>query len=72
MMNIREFFENLYNNAQNDFQFDEVVNYENAVYDKDDKDFEEWARENDIDLTVRDKRTGELVVTLWSWDMCDE
>ena len=72
MMNIREFFQNLYDNAQDDFQFDEVVNYENAVYDKDDEDFEEWARENNIDLTARDERTGELVVILWGWDMCGE
>lgn len=72
MMNIREFFQNLYNNAQDDFQFDEVVSYENNVYEMDDEDFETWAQINGVDLTAWDERTGELVVTLWSWDMCGE
>lgn len=72
MMNIREFFQNLYENAQDDFQFDEVVSYENNVYEMDDEDFETWAQMNDVDLTARDERTGELVVTLWGWDMCGD
>ena len=72
MMNIREFFQNLYDNAQDDFQFDEVVSYENNVYEMDDEDFETWAQMNDVDLTARDERTGELVTTLWSWDMCGD
>lgn len=72
MMNIREFFQNLYDNAQDDFQFDEVISYENNVYEMDDEDFETWAQMNGVDLTARDERTGELVVTLWGWDMCGD
>ena len=37
-----------------------------------DFDFEEWAEEHDVDLDAIDERTGERVVTLWSWDMCGE
>ena len=69
MMNIREYFENLYKLAGLDE--DKVAELENEVYEMDDEDFEAWAQANNIDLSARDEKTGELVVTLWSWDMCD-
>ena len=72
MMNIREYFENLHNLTTNDEEFDNVLELENTVYEMEDEEFESYCRENGIDLTVRDERTGELVVTLWSWDMCGE
>lgn len=73
MMNIREYFENLYKLAGlDDDKFDEVSELENEVYEMDDEDFETWAQVNNIDLSARDEKTGELVVTLWSWDMCGD
>lgn len=72
MMNIREYFDNLRNLTTTEEEFDNVLELENTVYEMDDEEFESYCDENGIDLTVRDDRTGELVVTLWSWDMCDE
>ena len=37
-----------------------------------DFDFYVWADEHGVDLDAIDERTGERVVTLWSWDMCGE
>lgn len=72
MMNIREYFDNLRNLTTTEEEFDNVLELETTVYEMDDEEFESYCDENDIDLTVRDDRTGELVVTLWSWDMCGE
>ena len=72
MMNIRKYFDNLRNLTTNEEEFDNILELETTVYEMDDEEFESYCNENDIDLTVRDDRTGELVVTLWSWDMCDE
>lgn len=72
MMNIREYFDNLRNLTTNEEEFDNVLELENTVYEMDDEEFESYCRDNDIDLTVRDNRTGELVVTLWCWDMCGD
>lgn len=72
MMNIREYFDNLRNLTTNEEEFDNVLELENTVYEMDDEEFETYCHENGIDLTVRDDRTGELVVTLWGWDMCGE
>ena len=72
MKNIREHFENLRNLTTNEEELDNILELENIVYEMDDEEFESYCHENDIDLTVRDERTGELVVTLWGWDMCGE
>lgn len=69
MMNIREYFENLY--ALAGLDEDKVAELENEIYEMNDEDFEMWAQANNIDLSARDEKTGELVVALWSWDMCD-
>ena len=69
MMNIREYFEHLYNTTEN---VDDIIELEQEVYDMDDDEFELYCKSNDIDLTVVDDTTGELVVTLWAWDMCGE
>lgn len=72
-MNIREYFHNLYQQAGLDEdKFDEVIELENKIYEMNDEDFETWAQVNNIDLSICDEKTGELVVTLWSWDMCGE
>ena len=73
MKNIREYFHDLYLQAgMDEDKFDEVIELENEVYEMNDEDFETWAQVNNIDLTARDERTGELEITLWSWDMCGE
>lgn len=72
MMNIREYFDNLRNLTTNEEEFDNVLELENIVYEMDDDDFETYCHENGIDLIARDERTGELVITLWGWDMCGE
>lgn len=72
MMNIREYFDNLRNLTTTEEEFDNILELENTVYKMDDEEFESYCDENGIDLTVWDDRTGELVVTLWSWDMCGE
>lgn len=72
MMNIREYFDNLRNLTTTDEEFDNVLELENTVYEMDDEEFETYCHENGIDLTALDDRTGELVVTLWGWDMCGE
>ena len=69
MMNIREYFEHLYNTTEN---VDDIIELEQEVYDMDDDEFELYCKSNDIDLTAVDDTTGELVVTLWAWDMCGE
>ena len=73
MKSIREYFHDLYLQAgMDEDKFDEVIELENEVYEMNDEDFETWAQGNNIDLTARDERTGELEITLWSWDMCGE
>ena len=72
MKNIREYFDNLRNLTTTEEEFDNVLELENTVYEMDDDDFETYCSEHDIDLTARDERTGELVLTLWGWDMCGE
>ena len=73
MKNIREYFHDLYLQAgMDEDKFDEVIELENTVYEMDDEEFETYCHNNGIDLTARDERTGELVVTLWGWDMCGE
>ena len=73
MMNINEYFHNLYQQAGlNEDKFNAVVNLENEVYEMDEDEFTTYCSDHNIDLTARDECTGELIVTLWDWDMCDE
>ncbi len=72
MMSIREYFDNLYSKTNMEYEFDEIVELEYKVYEMDEDDFEVYCSEHNIDLTIRDERTGELVVTLWGWDMCGD
>ena len=70
MMNIREYFDTLRKNAQNDEEFDNVCEYEYEVYQMDDDEFDAWLTANDIDRNATKTVLGEeiLVITLWSWD----
>ena len=68
MMNIREYFDNLYKTATTDEAFDAVMEYENSVYELD--DLEEWATAHNVDLTAVGAH-GILVVQYWGWDFED-
>lgn len=71
MMNIREFFNLMYETSDCDY----VMDYEEMVYgwfEDEDPRWDEFVAENHIDLTATDKRTGEKVLTLWCWDMCGD
>lgn len=68
MMNIREYFDNLYKTATTDEAFDAVMEYENSVYELD--DLEEWAAAHNVDLTAVGAH-GILVVQYWGWDFED-
>lgn len=79
MMNIREYFNNLYVQAQgNEEQFDEVAELEQQVYDwycDEDSRWDEFVEQNNIDLDdVENMMDGsqEYVLTLWCWDMCGD
>lgn len=73
MMNIREFFNLMYETSDMDY----VMDYEEMIYNwycEDDSRWDEFVKENNIDLTATKKVLGgeELVLTLWCWDMCGE
>ena len=73
MMNIREYFDTLRNEARTDDEWWEVCEYETTIYhcmEADPDDFTMWAIENEIDLTAMD--CGETVLTWWAWDMCGD
>ena len=68
MTNIKEYFNNLYNNAKTEKEWDAIADYETEVYEMEDG-FKEWAKENNIDLTAIDSKTGETILQHWAWDM---
>lgn len=72
MMNIREYFNKLYEN-----NFDDAVEIENMVWDwynNDEQKFDKWVEDNNIELyDVIEMMDGdnEYALTLWVWDMED-
>lgn len=68
MKNIREYFEELYNS---DMDIDEVMDLEQHVYDMEEEEFEQWVKDNDINLSAVG-RNGITVYQYWCWDMCGE
>lgn len=73
MMNIREYFDTLRNEARTDEEWHEVCEFEETIYrcmEEDFEDFTMWAVENGIDLSIMD--CGETVLTWWAWDMCGD
>lgn len=68
MKNIREYFEELYNS---DMNIDDVMDLEQRVYDMEEEEFEQWVKDNNIDLSVVG-RNGITVYQYWCWDMCGE
>ena len=72
MMTIREYFDNLRNATTTEEEYEAVCDMEQALYDDEEVDYEEWAEANGVDLSAVDASTGETVFTLWCWDMCGE
>lgn len=70
MMNIREYFNNLYDDAITDMDFEKVSDYEYSVYNMEEEDFEEWANSHNIDLTAIGAH-GITILQYWTWDFED-
>ena len=76
-MTIREYFNNMYDAATTDEEFDEVNELERVMYNvliDNEDDFTTWAIEEGIDLTATEIIMGEeyLVLTTWCWDVCGD
>jgi len=73
-MTIREYFDNM----RETMDWEEVAEIEYTIYhrwmEEDALDFENWARENGIDLTATEEVMGMtiLVTELWGMDMCGD
>lgn len=67
MMNICEYFNNLYNEAATGIEFDAILDHEIEVHDMEDG-FEEWAAAHNIDLTIVNPQTGITYLQHWDWD----
>lgn len=72
MINIRTYFNRLYDEARTEAEWEAVMEYETAIFYDVDDDFEQWAVEHDIDLTAVDENTGETYLQLWAWDMDED
>ena len=64
-------------NADNPFpiledeEWDKVNEYERSVYNMTDKDFFNWAKENNIDLNAKTDGAKDTLLTYWLWDMAE-
>lgn len=78
MMNIREYFKNLYTKANTDEEWFAVEEYETATWEMfqegTEEEIELWASKCNVDLSATKVVLGtpELITTLWAWDMCGE
>lgn len=78
MMNIKEYFNSLYNKTTTTEEWEAVSEYEEATYEMFEEGTEEevelWAQQCNVDLQATQTVLGtpELVTTLWAWDMCGE
>lgn len=68
MMNINEYFQNLYMNANTDELFEKVMEEEIEVYEM--ENLETWAKEHNVDLTVTDEH-GITELQRWAWNFED-
>ena len=69
-MTIREYFDRMI--AEN-YELEEIAELEETAFhcmEDDFDDFTMWAIENGIDLDAEED--GELVLTLWAWDVCGD
>ena len=72
MMNIKEYFDNLYEETKDDNMVADLEDKIFEVAETDDKAFEEWALEHNIDLDARDY-DGETALINWCTKMmCGE
>ena len=74
-MTIREYWAAMEAATTTVEELDEVLELEAVMYrvfEDDPADFETWAAEEGIDLGAYDEEMDELVLTLWSWDMCGD
>ena len=69
MMNIKEYFDNLYMTATTDKEWEKINEYEHSVYEME-EGFEEWAEEHNIDLTAMGSH-GISILQCWAWDFED-
>ena len=69
MMNIKEYFDNLYMTATTDKEWEKINEYEHSVYEME-EGFEEWAKEHNIDLTAMGNH-GISILQYWAWDFED-
>lgn len=69
MMNIIEYFDSLYNNTTNESEWEAVYEYEESIYNiESSEEFENWAKKNNIDLTIVNKVSGCTVLQHWAWN----
>ncbi len=69
-MTIREYFDRM---IAEDYELEEIAELEAVAFrtmEEDFDDFTMWAIENGIDLDAEED--GELVLTLWAWDVCGD
>lgn len=69
-MTIREYFDRM---IAEDYELEEIAELEQTAFrcmEDDYDDFSMWAIENGIDLDAEED--GELVLTLWAWDVCGD
>lgn len=69
MMNIKEYFDNLYKTATTDEEWEKINEYEHSVYEME-EGFEEWAEEHNIDLTAMGTH-GISILQYWAWNFED-
>ena len=69
MMNIKEYFDNLYKTATTDKEWEKINEYEHSVYEME-EGFTEWAETHNIDLTAMGTN-GITILQSWAWDFED-
>jgi len=78
MLNIREYFDNYFENNSLDAWNEEINNFLDLykkVMDDDESDgaeIDEWANARGIDLSLVDEKNNETFFTEWLWDYADE
>ena len=69
MMNIKEYFDNLYMTATTDEEWEKINKYEHSIYEME-EGFSEWAEAHNIDLTAMGTN-GITILQSWAWDFED-
>lgn len=70
-MTIREYFDRM---IAEDYDLEEIAELEQTTFhcmEEDFDDFTMWAVENGIDLDAENE-DGDLILTLWAWDVCGD